>query len=190
MKDLYKNISTILKALRRERGWSLDKASEETGVSKAMLGQIEREESSPTIATLWKIANGFRTSFSALIADINKDFKKPIYRGGKAKHLHPRDKKIRIMPLFPFDKQLNFEFFIIELLPGCEHLSLPHKQGVVEHVIVVDGEIDVLINGNWQPLRKNQGLRFNANQPHGYRNTTSDVSCFHNVIHYSHDNTA
>lgn len=43
------------KELRRERGWSLDKTALETGVSKAMLGQIEREESSPSIATLMTI---------------------------------------------------------------------------------------------------------------------------------------
>ena len=42
-----------LRAQRTARGWSLDKAAEETGVSKAMLGQIERGESSPTLATLW-----------------------------------------------------------------------------------------------------------------------------------------
>ncbi len=67
MNDLSKHISLTLKELRRERGWSLDKAAIATGVSKAMLGQIEREESSPSIATLWKIASGFNTSFSSFI---------------------------------------------------------------------------------------------------------------------------
>lgn len=152
-----------------------------------MLGQIERQESSPTIATLWKIASGFRTSFSSFIEDMNIDSKEPIYRKGKTKQLHPHDKKIRVMPLFSFDKQFNFEIYIIDLLPGCEHLSPPHKHGVIEHVIVVDGEIEVLVNGAWQHLKKNEGLRFQANQPNGYRNPTSITACFHNVIHYPND---
>lgn len=184
MKDVYKQIAVTLRALRHERGWSLDKASEETGVSKAMLGQIEREESSPTIATLWKIASGFQTSFSSFIVDISADFNAPIYRTGEAQHLHPTDEKIRVMPLFPFDKQLNFELFIIELLPGCEHLSPPHKEGVIEHVIVVEGKIEVLVNGTWQFLSKGEGLRFEANQPHGYRNVTAKIASFHDIIHY------
>src|ERR1700735_226800 len=100
MKDTYKHISLTLKSLRQQRGWSLDRTAEETGVSKAMLGQIERQESSPTIATLWKIASGFNTSFSSFIEKIDTDFKKPIYRTGETKHLHPDDKKIRVMPLF------------------------------------------------------------------------------------------
>jgi transcriptional regulator with XRE-family HTH domain len=184
VKDTYKHISLTLKTLRRERGWSLDKTAEETGVSKAMLGQIEREESSPTIATLWKIASGFQTSFSSFIEDINADFNQTVYRSGQTQHIHPNDEKIRVMPLFPFDSDLKFEIFIIELLPGCEHMSPPHKHGVIEHVIVVDGKMEVLVNGVWQSLNKGEGLRFNADQAHGYRNTTAEIACFHDVIHY------
>jgi transcriptional regulator with XRE-family HTH domain len=184
MTDIYKHVSLTLKTLRRERGWSLDKTAEETGVSKAMLGQIEREESSPTIATLWKIASGFGTSFSSFIEEIRTDLKKPIHRTGKTKRLHPQDKKFRVLSLFPFDKELNFEIFIIELLPRSEHLSPPHKHGVIEHVIAVEGEVDVFVDGTWQRLKKGEGLRFNANQPHGYRNLTSSLACIHNIIHY------
>jgi transcriptional regulator with XRE-family HTH domain len=181
---MYKHISLTLKKLRRDRGWSLDKAAEETGVSKAMLGQIEREESSPTIATLWKIASGFKTSFSSFIDDTNINRNEPIYRAGQVRQLHPTDEKIHVMSLFPFDSELKFEIFLIELLSGCEHLSPPHKNGVIEHVIVVDGKMEVLVNSAWQSLSKGEGLRFNANQSHGYRNTTSKTACFHNVIHY------
>lgn len=185
MKNIAKHISLKLKTTRADKGWSLDKASAETGVSKAMLGQIERGESSPTISTLWKIASGFGTSFSSFIEEISVHYKKPVYRTGKTKQLHPHDKKIRVMPIFPYEKSLNFEMFIIELLPGCEHLSPPHKQGVIEHVVVVEGKMEVLVGGVWQKLSKGEGLRFSANQPHGYRNITSKKALFHDMIHYS-----
>jgi XRE family transcriptional regulator, regulator of sulfur utilization len=71
------------------------------------------------------------------------------------------------------------------LCPGCKHLSPPHKHGVIEHVIVVDGGIEILVNGTWQYLKTGEGLRFNANQPHGYRNSTSQIACFHDIVHYS-----
>lgn len=185
MNSIYKHISLTLKALRHERGWSLDKAAEETGVSKAMLGQIEREESSPTIATLWKIASGFNTSFSSFIAESDtSNVNGSLYRGGDATLLHPKDEKIRVLPLFPFDSHLNFEIYKIELLPGCEHLSPPHQLGVIEHVLVVFGNMEVLINNIWQPLKQGEGLRFAASQTHGYRNFTSEVACIYDIIHY------
>lgn len=184
MEKIYKHISSTLKALRRARGWSLDKAAEETGVSKAMLGQIEREESSPTIATLWKIASGFNTSFSSFIEDTHAEFNQPVHRFGQTQRIHPADEKIHVMPLFPFDEQLKFEVFVIELLPGCEHLSPPHQSGVVEHVIVVAGKMEVLVEGVWRSLKQGEGLRFDASQAHGYRNLSTEIACFHDMIHY------
>lgn len=184
MKDINSRISGTLKVLRQERGWSLDKAAAETGVSKAMLGQIERGESSPTIATLWKIASGFQTSFSSFIDETQEAVAEPVLRTGEAKQLHPSDTKIRVMPLFPFDKQFHFELFVIELLPGCEHLSPPHEKGVIENVVVLSGNMEVLVKGEWQHLRQGEGLRFNANQPHGYRNKTKKLARIHDIIHY------
>jgi len=184
MQGIYKHISLILRSLRQERGWSLDKTAQETGVSKAMLGQIEREESSPTIATLWKIASGFHISFSSFLAGVDVATKQSIHRSGQAQPFSPVNEKIQVISLFPFDDQLNCEIFLIELLPMCEHLSLPHKPGFIEHVIVVDGAMEVLLDGVWQPLAKREGLRFNADQPHGYRNRTPENVCFHNIIHY------
>lgn len=66
MADFQQHLSSALRQLRQANGWSLTLTAERTGVSKAMLGQIERGESSPTVATLWKIATGFNVPFSFL----------------------------------------------------------------------------------------------------------------------------
>lgn len=184
MEKLTAKISATLKTLRHEKGWSLDMASYKTGVSKAMLGQIERGESSPTIATLWKISCGFETSFSSFIDDTLPSFQTTVHRVGQLQQLHPEDDKIRVTPLFSYDENLGFEVFIIQLLPGCEHLSPPHENGVVEHVIVIEGEIEVLVNETWCPLKTHEGLRFRADQIHGYRNCTGLTATFHDLIHY------
>ncbi len=184
MEYLTDKISSVLKLLRQEKGWSLDVASQKTKVSKAMLGQIERGESSPTIATLWKIASGFNVSFSSFMEDLSPSTQIPIHRRGNLQQVHTQDDKIRVMPLFAYDESLKFEVFIIELLPGCEHLSPAHQKGVVEHVIVVSGEIEVLVNNTWHALKPHEGLRFQANKPHGYRNRTASSAVFHNMIHY------
>ncbi|MBN3079001.1 helix-turn-helix transcriptional regulator, partial [Pectobacterium brasiliense] len=65
--ELTRRIGHTLKTLRREKGRSLTRAAEETGESKAMHGQIERGESSPTDATLRKIETGKNVEFSTLI---------------------------------------------------------------------------------------------------------------------------
>ena len=60
-------IAANLREIRDSRHLSLDQLSDLTGVSKSMLRQIETGRSSPTIATIWKIANGLRVSFTALL---------------------------------------------------------------------------------------------------------------------------
>jgi XRE family transcriptional regulator, regulator of sulfur utilization len=198
LNEIIHRVATTLKALRKERGWSLDKTARETGVSKAMLGQIERAESSPTIATLWKIASGFNVPFSLFIADEQPDYTEigqnkrrltptlPIadLRTGQTKIVHPSDHKIKVLPLFPYDEKLKCEIFLIELLPGCEHISSPHKSGVIEHVLVAEGAMEVFLDKAWKSLAKGEGLCFHANQPHGYRNITKKISTIYDIIHY------
>ncbi len=174
--------------LRKEKGWSLDTAGKNTGVSKAMLGQIERGESIPTIATLWKIASGFKSSFSSFIDDPCAKPKALMHRSASLQHLHPHDDKIRISPLFSYDQELALEIFLIELLPGCEHLSPAHEGDVVEHAVVIEGELEILVDDIWHKVKKNEGLRFNANQKHGYRNSSTQIAVFHDIIHYEYSN--
>ena len=65
-----KKILINLKSIRENAGLSLSQTSELTGVSKAMLHQIEKGDSSPTIATLWKLAKGFRLPLTAFLEDL------------------------------------------------------------------------------------------------------------------------
>ena len=57
-------IGEKLKSIRMARTLSLDDTAALTGVSKPMLGQIERGQSIPTVTTLWKIATGLKTPLS------------------------------------------------------------------------------------------------------------------------------
>ena len=149
-----------------------------------MLGQIERGESNPTIATLWKIASGFDVSFSSFVKDDEPHQSGLMHRKPRMQQLHKQDDRINVMPIFPFDKNLGFEVFIIELLPGCTHLSPPHQKGVIEHVIPVSGFIEVLVDERWRKVNPSEGLRFDAFFPHGYRNLSNHPVLFHDMIHY------
>ena len=51
MKSLNQTIGKKLKQIRTIRGMSLEEAADLTGVSKPMLGQIERGQSVPTVTT-------------------------------------------------------------------------------------------------------------------------------------------
>lgn len=177
-------LATAVRARRKERGWSLDRAAQETGVSKAMLGQIERGESSPTIATLWKIASGFHTSLSGFLEPVPAATDGFVHRSSAAIRNQPATDGMLVAALFPYEARFGFELFELTLLPGYERLSEAHEAGVTEHVIVLRGHMEVLVEGAWVALAEGGAVRFAADRPHGYRNPTAEPAVFHNLIHY------
>jgi transcriptional regulator with XRE-family HTH domain len=52
-------VARNLRLLRRERGWSQEKLGQKVGISTNYVGMIERQERSPTIAVIEKIAAAF-----------------------------------------------------------------------------------------------------------------------------------
>ncbi|NMF90187.1 helix-turn-helix domain-containing protein [Aromatoleum petrolei] len=181
---LAEHLAATMRRLRAERGWSLDRAAGETGVSKAMLGQIERAESSPTVATLWRIASGFHTPLSAFIEPPVRH-EEAAFRCAAALRDRPASDPMWVAPLFPYDAHLGFELLELTLAPGYERHSEPHLAGVVEHVIVIHGTLEVLIDGCWHPLKEGDAVRFAADRPHGYRNLGDAPAVCHNLICYT-----
>ncbi|WP_158783034.1 helix-turn-helix domain-containing protein [Pantoea sp. BAV 3049] len=177
-------LGLTLKSLRQAREWSLTEAATRTGVSKAMLGQVERGESSPTVATLWKIATGFNVPFSLFIpADLPQEASEVI-RSGSATAWQQNHAAMKVTPLFPFDPGLRFDMLAIELAAGGLSNSSPHDKGVIEHVVVTEGELQLAVNGKWHTLNAGEGLRFQADCPHSYRNDGGQPVKFHSLIHY------
>ncbi|WP_028300034.1 helix-turn-helix domain-containing protein [Oceanospirillum beijerinckii] len=191
MQDINRNIGQTLKRIRAEKGWSLDQTSKQTGVSKAMLGQIERGESSPTVATLWKIAGGFHISLSTLIEPAQEQeagYQEADIRIRSAEQLRrrPAQDSMLVASLFPYEDSVGFEMYELTLLPGYERIAEPHESGVTEHVVVLSGCLELLVNGQWRELKQGDAIRFAADKPHGYRNLNEQPAVFHDVIHYQH----
>jgi len=170
-------IGSQLKLARSNNGWSLDATCKKTTVSKAMLGQIERGESSPTIATLWKIAGGFHLPLSYFLAEIEENPPKS--------RVINNESGINISTLFPFSLDTKSEIFCLTLSPQHEQLSAAHNEGVIEHIVVIKGAMEYFLNGEWHSLSEGECVKFNAHQAHGYRNMTTVEAVFHNIIFYS-----
>ena len=57
-----------LRALRRARGWPIDRLATASGVSRAMISKIERGESSPTAVVLGKLSAALELSVPELLS--------------------------------------------------------------------------------------------------------------------------
>lgn len=184
MKEINQYVSASLKRERTSKGWSLDLTARETGVSKAMLGQIERGESSPTIAILWKIAGGLNIPLTRFLEPEPVADQGTLHRIADDVRTQPASDDMLVALLFPFEARFGFEFLELTLKPGYQRLSDPHEPGVTEHVVVQSGMMELLVNNEWMSLSQGSAVRFAADQPHGYRNSTASPAVFYNLIHY------
>lgn len=183
MEQVSLKIGERLKEIRNTRHLTLDEAAELTGVSKPMLGQIERGQSSPTINVLWKISTGLKIPLSFFCRQPETEY---MVAGLSEKEMiTEEDGGMRAYPLFPFDPARNLEVFYIEFDAGITHDSLPHVAGVEEYILLVQGTLKMVIGGKEVFLQKRQSIRFGADVPHAYHNVSDEVCTVYNVIFYS-----
>ncbi len=184
MNSPFSSIGTKIRRRRHELGWSLDTLASKAGVSKAMLGQIEREESSPTVGILWKIATGLEISFSTLLDSSQHKAKKKLFTANTQNLVSDTD-GIEAYTLIPFTPSMGFELMVVSLAANSTHISSPHAVGVVEHVIPLTAAVEIGVNKRWSKVEVGQALRFPADLPHSYRNRNNVKVTFHNLIRYT-----
>ncbi|RYD04968.1 hypothetical protein N752_11860 [Desulforamulus aquiferis] len=153
-----------------------------TGVSKAMLGQIERRESNPTISVLWKISTGLRISFSELLGSDSNN-----YEAISINQIEPvceSDGKMILYDVFPFNPISGFEYFFIKLLPGAKHTSTPHYNSTEEYVVVTKGTLVMTVEDQTFELLAPAALKFKANKEHTYCNPYDTEVVFQSIVKY------
>ena len=175
-------IGDRLREVRTGLGMSLDDVSRATGVSKPMLGQIERGQSTPTITTLWKIATGLKTPLSAFLQEQKAEY--TMVGNHEGEPITEDDGRMRAFTMFPFDPIRSMEYFFIEFDPGCQHDSDKHNDGVEEYVMVLTGQLQLVINGEEVVIPKNEAIRFRADVPHEYNNPFDEECTVYNMIFY------
>jgi len=181
--NLNEIIAANLKRLRKDKELTLDEVSDITGVSKSMLGQIERGESTPSVATLWKISTGMKISFTSLMREEKNELN--IIDNTSVIPLTNDSDLFKLYPVFPFEAGRNFEILHIEMQPGAESMSLPHDSGTEEFVLVYEGEMTLVVGEETLRIHKGQSIRYKADQKHGYKNHSHQNVSLCMVIYYA-----
>ncbi len=182
MHDTPPNVGSVIRRVRQDRGLSLDETAKLTKVSKAMLGQIERGESSPTISTLWKISTGLRITFSALMGGAPSTYA-PVSIDTMSPMLED-DGRMLLYDIFPFDPAAGFEIFTIEVMAGCHYVSPSHANVNEEYVIVTEGVLQITLGQQVFTLKKGMAIKFKGDESHVYANTTQEKATFQNIMCY------
>ena len=180
------NVTAIVaenaRRMREEKKLTLEGAAAATGVSRSMLAQIERGEVNPTISVLWKIANGYKVSFTSLVEEQGEGVQ--VLRGADRPPLEEDGGRYLNYPLFPFEERTLFETYRIVIKPRGSLAAQPHLAGSEEYITLFSGAAEIQVGEETFSLTKGDSIRFRADVPHRYRNPGEEPAELSMLIYY------
>ncbi len=158
-------LPTRLKEARRAQGLSLDAVAKLSGVSRSMVSQIERGESSPTIATLWNLTRALQVDFAGLLEEAPAR-QIEVLRAASVPTIENRGAGCTIRILSPPEEAGRHEVYELRFAEGGVLDSLPHSRGAREHLSVIDGQLEVTSGTAVENLGPGDTARYPADVAH------------------------
>jgi transcriptional regulator with XRE-family HTH domain len=167
------SIGTRVKALRESAGLSLRDLAARSEVSAPMLSQVERGETSPTLAVAAKIAAGLELRLSQLLR-LDEDGAVTVVRAGERQHGGNRRRGHRYEVLTAARPGQRAELSRHTLDPegstGAEDDPPMHEPGSRETALVERGAVVLVCDGERHELGEGDCVTFDADLPHHFEN--------------------
>ncbi len=155
-----------LKEARKSQGLSLDAVANLSGVSRSMVSQIERGESSPTIATLWNLTRALNVDFAGLMEHGEQGDKIDVLYANEVPKIESMGKGCRIAILSPPEAAGGHEVYDISFQEGGFLKSKPHARGAAEQLTVLEGRVQITSGTACSELAQGDTARYAADVPH------------------------
>lgn len=162
-----KNFTTgqSLKSLRNETGISFRELGRMTGISAAYLVSVEKNTSSPTIATLSKILKALGTDLATFFTDASGEPDKPVYGPNDMKTI--QDEHREYVFLLPKRSDIRFEMVDETILPTEKDAEWEVHNCDIGGIIIAGGPAVLEIEGQEQwELKKGDSFYIKSKQKH------------------------
>ena len=173
-------IAFNLRKVRQDRNLTLDDLSRLTGVSRSMLGAIERCEKSPTTAVLERLCNGINISLAELTYTPTPEISVRTHESIKG---YAKWDGFEAFVLFEYDQDRRFEILRQVVAPHSERSSEAHEAGVREYIICTKGVFSLEVGEATLHLQEGEAAQFLANYRHRYFNDTDHEAAFIMILY-------
>ena len=170
------NVAVNLKRIRTSKGMSLDVLSEQTGVSKSMLAQIEKGTANPSLGVLGKNTSGLRIEFQELIDA--PPMESCLVTPDQMTPTKEMIGEYKVWTCFPYEDNHQLEIYRIDIEPGGKYISGSHGEKTREYLSVTDGELTIECGEDIQKITKGEIYRFETDKKHNYKNETQQKTSF------------
>ena len=178
-------IGANIQEIRKRQNLTLDMLSEKSGVAKAMLSQMESEKVSPTVATVWKIAQGLDVDINALLKGGREPVRKfTVTPKEKVTSLDTDEEGLHIKVLSPISMVEDLEMYLLTFRPGGALRSSPHFPQTEEFVTILQGRVRVAAGENVTELEAGDFISYHCDVDHSIENLGDSEAVLHMVVRF------
>ena len=181
--DMNTVISDNLRSLRQSLHLSLSEVSERTGVSKSMLGQIERGLVNPTVSVLARIAGGLRVPIEQLV-ECREETPAQLHRAVDVVGARLCGGKVIRYPLFPFDTDSRCQSCQLDLFISGSYDAPDRVPGSRVYLTVLSGTLQVTAGGETYQLESRDSLSIPGGEGYHYENIGNNTVRMIERIYY------
>jgi len=170
---LSSQLGKTVQRLRKAYNLSLSELSEQSGVAKSIISQIERNETNPTLATIWRLSQALDVSIERVLQATEEEPFLEKTSKGDTPILVSDDGKCRLAIIGWIKTVEWLQWYDFAADPGGILESEAHQRGSVESVSVNEGELDIEVGGVVERVKAGETLRYRCDRPHVIRNATT-----------------
>jgi transcriptional regulator with XRE-family HTH domain len=166
-------LGRTVQRLRKSYSLSLSELSVQSGVAKSIISQIERNETNPTLATIWRLAQALDVSIDRVLQTAEDEPFVEKSTRGDTPILVSDDGKCRLA-IIGWIKTVDWlQWYDFMAEPGGTLESDPHQRGSIESLSLIEGELEVEVAGVREVAKAGETLRYRCDRPHVIRNISA-----------------
>ena len=172
-KDVTPALGKTIQRLRKAYKLSLGELSEQSGVAKSIISQIERNETNPTIGTVARLSRALDTTIDEVLkSEGGENFYEHQTRSGIPK-LESEDGLCNLAIIGALNLVEYIQWYDFVAKPGGMLESEPHPAGCIEHLYIIEGEVEITVDDETRAAKAGEAIRYAGDRPHSIRNTGS-----------------
>lgn len=178
-------IGANIQRIRKEEGLTLDALAERSGVSKAMLSQIESDKVNPTVLTIWKIARGLEVELDAILKgswEPSRKFSSTL--SGDVVTLDTSDNGPHVKVFSPLSMAEDLEIYQLTFDPDTALISGPHAPRSEEFITVLSGAVKITAGEKYAELKAGDFINYHADVDHTIENPYDEEAQIHMVVRF------
>ena len=163
-------LGKTIQRLRKAYNMSLGELSEQSGVAKSIISQIERNETNPTLSTVYRLSRALDTSIDEVLkADSGTLFLEHQVKSA-IPILESQDGLCRLAITGPLNLIDLTQWYDFHAKPNGLLESDPHPPGTVEHLYILKGEVEITVGEEVKTAKTGEAIRYRGDVPHKIRN--------------------